>query len=346
MRRIQPLLAAMLFASLPGAQVKNASPVTFLAAVNDSRGRAIGDLRQDDFELREDGKDLKIASFATFRNIPSSVGILLDVSGSMRPKLAKATNAVEDFVNGLHRDDETFLMPFANRSTVASDYSDGRSELIHVLRRLQAEGETALYDAIADGIRKLQQGHNRQRKVLVLFSDGADSISGTKYEQVMRLLRESDVILYGIGIPAGFGSVFYAPGSNFAGQVVIQGPRGPAPVPFPIPGTGIPLPIPGRPLPLPAPKSPDDTGDTVNMSLLDAFAQVTGGRSWRVEDPQRRIGEPLDRIVTQMLSELRNQYLIGFVPEHPLKDGQWHSVLIRTKESGTNVRTRKEYLGK
>src|SRR5689334_15979994 len=91
MFRIRPLLAVMLFASLLGAQVKDGSPVTFLATVTDSRGRAIGDLRQQDFELREDGKDVKVASFATFRKIPSSVGVLLDVSGSMRPKLAKAT---------------------------------------------------------------------------------------------------------------------------------------------------------------------------------------------------------------------------------------------------------------
>jgi VWFA-related protein len=346
MFRFRALLALVLFTSLLAAQVKDGASVAFLATATDGRGRIAGDLRQGDFELREDDKVQQISSFSTFRDSPSNVGILLDVSGSMRPKLAAASNAIEDFVLGLYRYDEVFLMPFAERSAVVSDYNDGRQELIGKLRRLRAEGDTALYDALNDGLRELGRGRHR-RKVLVLLSDGADAVSGLSYGQLVRTLRESDVIVYAIGIPAGISSMFYTPSSNFAGQIVIQGPRGQSPVPFPIPGAGgIPIPIPGRPIPLPAPRNPDDTGDTVNMSVLDALAQMTGGRAWRAEDPQRRIGEPLDRIVAQILAELRSQYLIGFVPQHPLKDGRWHDVVIRTKESGTSVRSRKEYLGK
>jgi VWFA-related protein len=344
MLRTRPLFATLLFASVLAAQVKDGSPVTFLTTVTDRRGRTIGDLRQEDFELREDDKKQKIASFATFRKTPSSVGILLDVSGSMRPKLSNATNAIEDFATGLYRDDEVFLMPFARESPVASDYGDGRPELVTVLRRLRTGGDTALYDAINEGIRKLKQGRY-QRKVLVLFSDGADSISGLSYNQIARVLRESDVIVYGVGIPSGYSSVLYAPATNFAGQIVIQTPRG-GTNPMPIPGTSIPFPIPGRPIPLPSPRNPDDTGDTVNMSVLEALSAMTGGRAWRVEDPQRKIGQPINRILSELLSELRDQYLIGFVPEHPLKDGEWHTIAIRTNESGANVRTRKEFLGK
>jgi VWFA-related protein len=346
MLRISSLFAALLVASVLAGQVKDGSPVTFLATVTDGRGRTIGDLRQEDFLLREDGKDQKIASFATFRKTASSVGILVDVSGSMRPKLSNATNAIEDFVRGLYRDDEIFLMPFARESVIASDYTDGRPELINAVRRLRAGGDSALYDAINEGIRKLKQGRYG-RKVLVLFSDGADSVSGLSYNQIVRVLRESEVVVYGIGIPAGYNSVLYAPGSNFAGQISIPAPRGDTtPVPFPIPGTGIPIPIPGRPIPLPSPRNPDDTGDTVNMSVLEALSSMTGGRAWRVQDSQRKIGQPINRILSELLSELRDQYLIGFVPEHPLKDGEWHNIVIRTNESGGSVRTRKEYLGK
>jgi VWFA-related protein len=345
MFRFRTVIAIAVFVPLLAAQVKDGATVTVLATVTDGRGRFIGDLRQDDFELREDGKDQKITSFTTFRNSPSSVGILLDVSGSMRPKLANATNGIEDFALDLYKGDEVFLMSFAEETTVVSDYDDSRVELTNKVRRLRANGEGAVYDAINDGLRKVRMGRY-QRKILVLFSDGADSISGLSYDQIVRVLRESDVILYCIGIPAGFGSVFYTPSSNFAGQIVIQAPRGTGPMPFPIPGTGIPLPVPGRPIPLPTPKNPDDTGDTVNMSVLNALAETTGGKAWRVQDPQRRIGEPMDRILAQIISELRNQYLIGFVPDHPLKDGQWHSILVRTKELGNSVRTRKEYRGK
>jgi len=62
-----------------------------------------------------------------------------------------------------------------------------------------------------------------------------------------------------------------------------------------------------------------------------------------VEDRAGRVGEPIDRIVAQIRSELRGQYLLGFVPDHPTKDGQWHEVSVNTKEGGHNVRAKNEY---
>jgi VWFA-related protein len=348
MKPLRFAFASLLFASLLVAQVKDGSPVTILATVSDGRGRPRGDLQQQDFELREDGKDVRIESISTFKDKPSSVGMIVDVSGSMKPKLARASNAIEDFGLGLPKDDEIFLMPFADSVKVIVDYTDTRPDFTREVRRLQAYGETALYDAINEGVRKLKQGHY-DRKVLLIVTDGADSVSGISYNQIARILRESNVIVYGLGIPAGFGSALYAPSNNFAPQIVLGGGnRQPGQIQIPNPnGRPIPIPLPGQPMPLPSPtKNPDDTGDTVNMSVLEAFANMTGGKAWRVEDPQRRIGQPIDRILGEVLSELRNQYFINFVPQHRLKDGEWHSVLIRTKELGLSVRTRKEYVGK
>jgi hypothetical protein len=81
------------------------------------------------------------------------------------------------------------------------------------------------------------------------------------------------------------------------------------------------------------------------MNALQALAEAGGGRAWRVRDRQGR-GEPLERILAQIRSELRSQYAIGFAPDHPVKDNQWHSVTIRVKESGYSVRSRKDYMGK
>lgn len=349
MTSLRIVFASLLFASFLAAQVKDGSPVTILATVTDGRGRLRGDLQQQDFELREDGKNVPIASISTFKNKPSTVGILVDVSGSMKAKLARASNAIEDFGLGLYKDDEIFLMPFAEEPKVVVDYTDTRPDFTREVRRLQAYGETALYDAMNDAVRKLKQGHH-DRKVLLIVTDGADSVSGIGYNQISRTLRESDVIVYGLGIPAGFNSTFHGSVNKFAPQIVIGGTgRGrPGTIPIPNPnGRPIPIPIPGQPIPLPSPTpNPDDTGDTVNMSVLEAFATMTGGRAWRVEDPQRRIGEPIERILNEVLSELRNQYFINFVPQHRLKDGEWHSIQVRTRESALSVRTRKEYLGK
>jgi len=83
----------------------------------------------------------------------------------------------------------------------------------------------------------------------------------------------------------------------------------------------------------------------MDMDALRALAEAGGGEAWRVRD-RSGLGEPIDRVLSQIRSELRSQYAIGFVPNHPLKDNQWHQVTIRVKESGYSVSSRREYVGK
>lgn len=340
MFRYKAALTFLFFASILAAQVRAGKSVSILASVTDSRGRFVGDLRQQDFDLREDGKDQVITEFKTFRNTASSVGVLVDSSASMKARLPDAIDAIEEFVGDLLKDDELFLMPFADEPRLASDYGDGRAEFRRELWKLTARGDPALFDSIIEAVRKLKLGHE-SREVLVIVSHGGDLVSGVSRVSAIRAIRESDVLVYCLGIPAMFGPAFKESSNNFAGQISI--PQGPFPLPD---GRTIPLPMPGRtPIPLPVPAPSDRIADSLDMNMLQELAEAGGGRAWRVRDRQGR-GESLDRILAQIRSELRSQYAIGFTPHRAENDNQWHNVSIRVKESGYTVRSRTEYIRK
>lgn len=353
MNRMWLIVPVLLLSSWMAAAQANldTTVITILATVMDGQGRLVSNLTADDFELRADGKDQQLGSFTPTRNVPASIGIVLDISGSMENKIARATNAIEDFLPRLHRDDEVFVLGFSTEPRLVSDATDGRPELISKLRRLQTGGETAFYDAVEEALRRVRLGRYA-RRVLVVLTDGADSASSRTYQQVIRSIRESDVLIYCLGIPAGFGSAPFVPVSALAGQIVIQrpprgGPQQPIPIPLPG-GRTIPLPIPGNTPPFPPSSTPQpvDSGETVNMSVLEAIAEASGGEAWRVQDRQRRTGEPVDRILDQIAAELRNQYILGFVPSHPVRDGLWHDVRVRTRQLGYEVRARSDYFGR
>jgi VWFA-related protein len=325
--------------------------VSILASVTDSRGRFIDDLRQQDFELFEDGKNQTITEFKTFRDTASSVGVLVDTSGSMRTRLNDAIDAIDEFANDLYNYDEHFLMPFADKQRIASDYGDGRPEFLRELWRLTASGNPALYDSVIEAIRKLRMGRE-SRRVLLIVSHGGDLVSSASPALAIREIRQSDVLVYCLGIPAPFGNQFGGSSNYLPGQISVPQQRGGQNPqnPFPLPdGRTIPFPAPGGPrpvpLPVPTPVPSNRVEDTMDLDALQALAEAGGGKAWRVRDRSGR-GEPLERILSQIRSELRGQYAIGFTPEHPLKDEKWHSVTIRVKQPGYSVRSRSEYIGK
>jgi VWFA-related protein len=340
-------LLVLLCGTILVAQVRDGKPVSILASVTDSRDRFVDNLRQQDFELREDGKEQSITAFKTFRNTASSVGVLVDVSGSMKSRLNSTINAIDDFAGDLYKDDELFLMPFAETPRIASDYGDGRSEFHRELWKLTPSGNPALYDSVIEAVRKLQMGRE-SRRVLLIVSHGGDLVSAASPAVAIRTIRESDVLVYCLGIPPSIGSPFDGVSNYSSGQISLpQGGRSPQ-TPLPFPRT-IPIPVPGggppRPVPVPLPGSADRVEDTMDMDALRALAQAGVGLAWRIRD-RSGLCEPIDRVLSQIRSELHSQYAIGFTPNHPLKDNQWHDVTIRVKEPGYRVDSRSEYLGK
>ena len=306
--------------------------VNVVATVLDDRGRHVADLLPEDFELYEDGQPQEISHFAFSSDLPVSVGIILDVSGSMESKISTASSAVERFIRRIHPDDDIFLMTFDDRPRLVEDFTDDRGELASALRRIRVEGGTALYDAVALGVEHVQEGRHEKKAILVI-TDGEDTSSSRTFEQAQRVVRESEVLVYALGIAP-------EPGGTLGGPAPGRSPTPPTfPTPFPSP-----FPFPG------GPTGTSPTGrvaaDTVDMDALEVFASISGGRTWLVSggsDNGRRsqIADALDEVA----NELRNQYSIGYYPVHPLDDGEWHLIGVSTKNPRYGVRVREDYYG-
>jgi hypothetical protein len=361
------LICALLAIPIVAAQLKvDVALVNVVATVTDETGHYVSDLTEGDFTIEEDGQAQKIAHFSQSDEVPVSMGILLDTSGSMVRKIGTATSAVEKFIRTIHRDDDIFLMTFANRPDLRQDFTDNRDKLATALRRVQVGGGTALYDALYEGLRKVKRG-SHDKKAILLLTDGEDTSSENTFEEAERSVRESEILVYCLGISPSGGGLYSErspyPTGGPGGPTGPGGRRGPTTgpsinLPFPgIPGVpGIPgTRIPGRYPAFPAQQYPRRQGgntraqageDTVDMNVLDAFADASGGKAWLLSGNwSDNRGSEIQNVLDEIASELRNQYSIGYYPSHDLNDGKWHRINIRTKDRHYYVRARKEYFG-
>ena len=135
------LIAALLAIPMVAAQLKvDVALINVVATITDETGHYVADLTQDDLIVEEDGKPQKIAHLTQSNDLPVSMGVLLDTSGSMVRKIGTATNAVEKFIRTIHRDDDIFLMTFSNRPELRQDFTDNRDKLASALRRVSVGG--------------------------------------------------------------------------------------------------------------------------------------------------------------------------------------------------------------
>ncbi len=171
--------------------------VTLNVTVTDRDGNAIYDLAPSELEVYEDSILQRIEHYG-ISDLPLSIGAIFDLSGSMTSKLDLGRAALGHFIETSHREDDFFLIGFNRQAKLLAEFNDGR-ELKERLKLFDAEGGTALYDAIYLGLEKIKYGHHRRRAMLVI-SDGQDNASRYGLDQVRRRLKESDVQLYCIGI--------------------------------------------------------------------------------------------------------------------------------------------------
>jgi Ca-activated chloride channel family protein len=170
-------------------------PVT----VTDGESRYVSGLEPGNFQLWEDNVEQEILNAST-EDVPLSVGIILDVSGSMKDKLGVARDAATTFLRTvMNRDDEFFLLDFADRPRVVVDFTREISRVSENLLGVRPKGETALYDAVYEGVDKLRNA-THAKKVLLLITDGEDNRSRYTYSNIREYVREQDVQIYAIGI--------------------------------------------------------------------------------------------------------------------------------------------------
>src|SRR5262245_8099019 len=171
--------------------------VSLTVTVTDGYDRLVTGLNKRDFELFEDKVKQDISHFSE-DDAPINLGIIFDVSGSMKGKIDRARDALKAFIQTSHNDDDFFLVSFNQRANLVSEFTNGET-LINKLTLVNPSGQTALYDATYLGVEKVKQGrHNRH--ALLLVSDGQDNSSRYTYGELRRRLKEAGVQIYCIGI--------------------------------------------------------------------------------------------------------------------------------------------------
>ena len=171
--------------------------VTLTVTVTDPYNRLVTGLDRQHFEIFED-KVKQSIEFFNDDDVPVSLGIVFDVSGSMKGKLDRARDSLRAFVETSHQEDDFFLVGFNQRADLIAEFSDGDT-LVNKLTLVDPKGQTALYDAAYLGIEKVKQGRHTKR-ALLLISDGQDNSSRYTYGELRKLLREAGVQIYCIGI--------------------------------------------------------------------------------------------------------------------------------------------------
>ena len=295
-------------------------------SVSDASGRFISGLRQGDFVLYEDGVEQDITHFSNER-VPVSLGLVVDTSGSMAgEKWDNARSALDRFLlDLLGQDDEVFLYTFSSDPYLLEDWTTDRPRLSRAMRRIIPRGGTAMYDTLAEAVPLADTGRNR-KKAIVVISDGNDTNSSTAVPDLKRLIRETELLVYAVGID---GEGEYTSSGGPFGRPPVR-----LPFPFPIPGRR--RPYPGQP-----PWGGGGTsgssrqGDRVNAAALRELTDDSGGRTEIV-----RTSRDLDPATTSIADELSQQYFLAY-PAAAKKDGRWHTIRVEVRDQRYRVRARK-----
>jgi len=172
--------------------------------VTDPYNRLVTGLEPDNFRVYEDNIEQEIVSFSS-EDVPISIGVIFDFSGSMANKVDKAREAALEFFKTANPQDEFFLVSFNERAELTSTFTNSVEDLQSRMMLTAPKGRTALLDAIYLGLSQMRGAHNAKRALLIL-SDGGDNHSRYNENDIKRLVKEADTQLYAIGIydPLGY----------------------------------------------------------------------------------------------------------------------------------------------
>lgn len=308
--------------------------VTIPVTVLDRDGRFISGLRQDDFQIFEDGAQQKIEYFASLEQ-PFTVVLMLDVSNSTQFKIDEIQNAAITFVNQLRQDDRVMVISFDEQVHILAQPTSDRSVLRNAIRQINFGGGTSLYEAVDFTINQEMRKFDG-RKAIVIFTDGVDTTSKrATYQSTVKEAEELDAMIY----PIRFDTYGFAGGGN-------QGGGYPGPSRRRSGGNGSIL---GQIL------GSIITGGNVQIGgggaggsaneyergrrYLDELAQVSGGRKFEASTTYN-----LDAAFSGIAEELRRQYAIGYYPEKEGQTGQRKQIKVRVDKTNAVVRAKNSYI--
>ncbi len=269
--------------------------------VTDPNGTYVTGLQKQDFNLYLDGKPSPIQFFRQDTNTPVSVGILVDTSGSMTPKIPQAQTAIAEFLRDLNDRDDVFLFAFSSHPFLLQSFTMNHALVMRRLALLHAYGQTALFDVIEQGLGLLRQGRY-DKKALLVVTDGMDNASAATVADVVAQARRMGVLVYSIGIGD------------------------------PTPGAGISFAI--GPFTLPS-----FDADRVDVETLHTLSTETGAKTYVIR--QIGDGEQLRRACEEISLELREQYTIGFVAPNASLGGYRSVRVDVPGKTDASVRVRK-----
>lgn len=278
--------------------------VNILFSVRDKKGGFISTLTKDDFQVFEDGKEQQVTSFTRETDLPLTIGLLVDVSGSQANLIDVERRAASQFFRQvLRQKDMAFLISFGSEAELLQDYTNSNKLLSSALEGLRVNSAvgglhpgpvptigqprgTIMYDAVYLAANEKLKGEVG-RKAIVLITDGVDQGSRVKIREALDAAHKSDVIIY---------SVYYVDWRAYGG--------------YGAPGDGD----------------------------LRKLSDETGGRLYKVD---RRY--TLDMIFDEIQKELRSQYSLGYSPTNPVKDGSFRKLEVKPKQKDYKVQARKGY---
>jgi Ca-activated chloride channel family protein len=275
-------------------------PVT----VTDRNGKTIEGLRAENFNILDDQKPQRIASFAT-EDAPCSVGLVLDISGSMRNTLSTAKDVAQSFFRTANPDDEFLLLTVSTLPVATPGFTTDAAALEKTIELARPGGRTALIDTVYLGLSRMREAR-RPRRALLILSDGMDNQSRYSKGELMRLALEADVQIYTIVMP-----------DNASGGAI---------------GNGAPF----RPSLIKKPGG--EAQDRQGPDLLEKLSERTGGLHFRVRNDTEAKAAAI-----KAGQALREEYVIGYQPPDPGTAGKWHRVSVKSNVPKVNVHARNGY---
>lgn len=264
-------------------------PITVL----DRQGATVNGLQRENFKIVEDRKPQHIFSFSQ-QDLPCSVGIVIDSSGSMTQVFDAAKDTVRAFLDTSEERDEVFIMGVSSRPELHADLTRDVVGARNTIQYLSPGGSTAFLDTVYQALRRIRSGRN-ERKALFVISDGMDNDSSHSAPELMSLADEAGVQIYSISIGAH-----------------------------------------------PANKKAIELRERQNgTALLDTLAEHTGGIHYSVLNTNQAA-----EAARKAGRAVRNQYMIGFVPESSNADRKWHKVKVKLDVPNLVIYARTGYYSK
>jgi VWFA-related protein len=202
------LVCGCLYGQVPDAKVTDPDTFTFRtdtrlvdlhATVLDKAGHLVLNLPQSAFTVYENGVKQEITTFRR-EDVPVSLGLVIDNSASMHEKRARVGSAALALVKASNPEDEVFILNFNEITSIEADYTNDINKLADALKTINSKGGTAMRDALRMGIEHLRHGSKREKKILLVVTDGEDNASVETLDHVIQSAQQNGVIIYSIGL--------------------------------------------------------------------------------------------------------------------------------------------------